>query len=61
MTIMEPEAQFEKEALQAFRNQLPVRDLPGVVPALSKPGPMIPLICSSNSNPANATSLAAQA
>jgi hypothetical protein len=30
MTIMKAEAPFEKEALQALRNQLPVRDLPGV-------------------------------
>lgn len=30
MTSMKAEAQFEKEARQALRNQLPVRDLPGV-------------------------------
>jgi hypothetical protein len=30
MTIVKAEAQFEKAALQALRNGLPVRDLPGV-------------------------------
>jgi hypothetical protein len=39
MAIMKAAAQFEKDALQALRNQLPVRDLPGVRIRAVKPQP----------------------